>query len=175
MPSGSVAKISARKKRWFVLCVVTSGLVLGLSSSCQVLSLHLPSAVGSPRSCNPNIILPVPHRVRREPYEQLCHIPLKQAELYWSVWAGTSGYLSEQLHITKLFAYTARGATIQSHPQNLFSVLSIVIPCFSWGNTKTKTWSGVHLKLLERKSLPHLKDSGSKASCLGSCWRLILF
>lgn len=55
-------------------------------------------------------------------------------ELYWSVWALTSGYLSEQLHIQKLFAYTACGALIQ----NRFSVFSIVILCFSRGNTRTK-------------------------------------
>lgn len=134
MPSGSVAKISARKERWFVLSVVASGLVSGLGLSCQVLCLHLPAAVGSPRSCNPNIIVPVLPRVRKEPNGQFCHIRLKWTEFYCSMWAVTSGHLSEQFHITKLFAYTACGAPIQ----NLFSVLSIVILCFSRENTKTK-------------------------------------
>lgn len=135
MPSGSVAKIPARKERWFVLCVSPiSGLVLRFRLSCQVLCVHLPAAVGSPRPCNPDKIVPVLPRVRKKPNGQFCHIPLKRAELSWSVEAVASGYLSEQLHITKLFAYTACGALIQ----NLFSVLSIVILSFSRGNTRTK-------------------------------------
>lgn len=132
MPSGPVAKISARKERWLVLCVVTSGLVLGLgSSSTSCVCLHLPSAVGSPRS-QQNCACTAQSK-ERAPWPVVPY-PLKQAELFWSAWAVTSGYLSGQLHMTKLFAYTACGAAIQ----NLFSALSIVILHFTWGNTKSK-------------------------------------
>lgn len=101
MPSGSATKIPGRKERWFVLCVVTSGLVLGLGLSCQVLS---PSSfccgLSKALQCQDSCACPAQSKERA--YGQCCHIQLKWAELFWSGWAMTSEYLSEQLCVTKL-------------------------------------------------------------------------